>query len=260
MQVKKQKTFKNGVVYCLALSDGMLVETTDTFLPYYTKDAIGRKQNFLDNDNLGSRAERWMIGVSTMSGCPVRCKFCATGNMKRYRNLTADEIVQQVEFAIAQSGFNPADARESKINYTRMGEPFLNIDAVKEAITRITEKYPKTHHYISTIGIAGSDFSFIKGNMTLQISLHSFDEEKRNWLIPYPKKMTIEELGRIRTESNLKTTINLTLVDESDFDAEKLAQYFDKDYFFVKLSPINPNSISEKNHLGDGIIKGVNLV
>lgn len=260
MRIKKQKSFKNGTVYCLELEDGMLVETTDTFLPFYTKDAIGRKQNFLDNSQLGSRAERWMIGVSTMSGCPVHCKFCATGNMKRWRNLTADEIVGQVEFAIAQAGFNPADAREFKINYTRMGEPFLNIDAIKEAIARITEKYPNTHHYVSTIGIADSDFSFIKGNVTLQISLHSFDEDKRNWLIPYPKKMTIEELGRIRTESNLKTTINLTLVDESDFDAEKLAKYFDKDYFFVKLSPINPNNISEKNNLGNGVIEGVNIV
>lgn len=262
MEVKKSKSFSNGKVYCLELEDGLLVETTDTFLPYYTKDAIGRKQNFLDNDNLGSRKERWMIGVSTMSGCPVRCKFCATGNMKKYRNLTADEIVEQVEFAISNTGTNdlPTDAKEFKINYTRMGEPFLNIEAVKEAIERISAKYPNTHHYVSTIGIKGSDFSFVKGNVTLQISLHSFDDEKRNWLIPYPKKMTIEELGQIRTESNLKTTINLTLVDESDFDAEKLAKWFDKNCFFVKLSPINPNNISEKNNLGEGIIKGINIV
>lgn len=260
MEVKRKKEFKNGVVYCLKMDDGMLVETTDTFLPYYTKDAIGRKQNFLDNSNLGDRSERWMIGVSTMSGCPVHCKFCATGNMKRWRNLTADEIVGQVEFAIRQSGHDPFKAKEFKINYTRMGEPFLNIEAVKEAIRRITDKYPHTHHYVSTIGIKWSDFSFVKGNVTLQISLHSFDEKKRDWLIPYKNKMSIEELGRIRTESDLKTTINLTLVDESDFDAGKLKRYFDKKHFFVKLSPINPNSISEKNHLGNGVIEGVNLV
>lgn len=118
----------------------MLVETTDTFLPYYTKDAIGRKQNFLDNNNLGSRAERWMIGVSTMSGCPVRCKFCATGNMKKYRNLTADEIVEQVLFAIRSAGYNPNDSKEFKINYTRMGEPFLNIEAVKKQLN-VLRKY-----------------------------------------------------------------------------------------------------------------------
>ena len=72
--------------------------------------------------------------------------------------------------------------------------------------------------------------------------------------------MSIEELGQIRTKSNLKTTINLTLVDESDFDADTLEKYFDKEHFFVKLSPINPNNISEKNNLGNGIIEGVNLV
>lgn len=141
MKELRKKTFKNGVVYCLQLEDGFLVETTDTFLPYYTKDAIGRHQNKLDNNELGDRTERWMIGVSTMSGCPVRCKFCATGNMKRYRNLTAEEIVEQVEFAINKAGADPSKAKEFKINYTRMGEPFLNIDAVKDAIRIITEKY-----------------------------------------------------------------------------------------------------------------------
>ena len=72
--------------------------------------------------------------------------------------------------------------------------------------------------------------------------------------------MSIDELGQIRTESNLKTTINLTLVDESDFDADKLEKHFDKEHFFVKLSPINTNNISEKNNLGNGIIEGGNLV
>ena len=260
MEEIRSKHFNNGVVYCLKLDDGMLVETTDTFLPYYTKDAIGRKQNALDNSSLGDRSERWMIGVSTMSGCPVRCKFCATGNMKRYRNLTANEIVSQVKFAIDNAGFNPLDSKEFKINYTRMGEPFLNIDAVKEAISIISNMYPNTHHYVSTIGIKGSDFSFVKDNVTLQISLHSFDDDKRNWLIPYKNKMSIKELGEIRTESNLKTTINLTLVEESDFDADKLRMYFDKEHFFVKLSPINTNNISDKNNLGEGVIKGINLV
>ena len=41
MKELRKKSFKNGVVYCLQLEDGFLVETTDTFLPYYTKDAIG---------------------------------------------------------------------------------------------------------------------------------------------------------------------------------------------------------------------------
>jgi hypothetical protein len=52
----------------------------------------------------------------------------------------------------------------------------------------------------------------------------------------------------------------MTLVDEHDFDIEKLKQYFDPKSFFIKLSPINTNCISESNNMGSGIIEAVNLV
>jgi len=259
MKIKRHKDFGNGSVFCLELSDGKLIETTDTFLPSYTKDAIGRKQNNLKDAEVGDRTERWMVGVSVMSGCPVRCKFCATGQMKGYRNLTSEEIVEQVEFVVNRNKFDPTESKEFKINYTRMGEPFLNIENVKKAIKIISEKYPNTHHYVSTIGIENSDFSFVKENITLQLSLHSLNKENRDWLIPYNRKMSIESLGKVRTESNLKTTLNLTLVKESDFDIKEIIKYFDKDKFFIKLSPINVNDISEKNEMGEGIIKSINL-
>lgn len=272
MKEIKSKSFANGKVYLLHTHDGFPLETTDTFLPFYTKDAVGRNQNALQSYELGSRAERWMIGVSVMSGCPIRCKFCATGKLKDWRNLTAYEIVDQVRFILEKNKIGPraevngtkytVTAQEFKINYTRMGEPFLNIEEVKKAISIIDSMIEgvKVHHYVSTIGIKGADFSWVKENVTLQVSVHSFDETHRNWLIPYNRKMTLAELGQIRTQSNLKTTINLTLVDETDFDIEKLKQWFDPKFFFVKLSPINKNDISEKNNLGDGVIKAVNLV
>ena len=141
-----------------------------------------------------------------------------------------------------------------------MGENFLNTENVRNAIEIINEKYPNVHHFVSTMGVKGSDFSWIKDNITLQLSLHSFDENHRDWLIPYKNKMSIEELGQVRTQSNLKTTINLSLVDESDFDIECIKKYFDKDKFFIKLSPINKNEVSDNNGIGDGIIEGVNLI
>lgn len=261
MKEIKSKSFANGKVYLLHTDDGFPIETTDTFLPFYTKDAIGRNQNALQSYELGTRAERWMIGVSVMSGCPVRCKFCATAKLKKWRCLTADEIVSQVLFIVGKNpNYNPFFVKEFKINYTRMGEPFLNIEEVTKAILKIDRMFPNVHHYVSTIGIRGADYSWVKGNVTLQVSVHSFDEKHRDWLIPYNRKMTLEELGQIRTKSNLKTTINLTLVDESDFDIEKLKRWFDPKFFFVKLSPINKNDVSEKNNLGDGVIKAVNLV
>jgi 23S rRNA (adenine2503-C2)-methyltransferase len=260
MNLLRLKKFANGRVYALQTQDGYPLETTDTFLPSYTKEATGRRQNTLSNTDLGSRHNRWMVGVSVMSGCPVGCKFCATGQLSRWRKLTADEIVDQVKFIVGSNpDYNPNEAYEFKINYTRMGEPFLNLEAVKEAIGRISELFPKAHHYVSTIGVKGSTFDWIHDRITLQLSLHSLDETRRHALIPYPT-MSIEELGQVRTKSALKTTVNLTLVDKADFDIQALKKYFDPMYFFIKLSPINPNATSEKNGLGKGIVQQINLV
>jgi adenine C2-methylase RlmN of 23S rRNA A2503 and tRNA A37 len=253
------QTFSNGTVYALETDDGYPIEVTDTFLPYYTKDAIGRKQNTLTTKEYGDRSERWMIGVSCMSGCPVGCKFCATGQLKQVRPLTYCEVEDQIAFVLGKNtACNPAGSKEFKINYTRMGEPFLNLHAIRQTINDVSRLFPNTHHYISTIGIKGSDFSWIHDNITLQISLHALSPTRRDWLIPYKNKLSITELGQIRTKSKLKTTLNLTLVDEKDFDINELKKYFDPEHFFVKLSPINPNEVSDMNQLGTGCIHGVN--
>ena len=257
------REFANGKVYMLKTEDNYPIETTDTFLPFYTKNCINEHTNELHSEELGNRRERWMIGVSCMSGCPVGCKFCATGKLKKWRNLTAEEIFYQVKFILDKNkAWNPKDAKEFKINYTRMGEPFLNIDNVRKAMHMVDEylKGVRVHHYISTVGLKGSDFSWIKDNITLQVSLHSLDEERRHNLIPINNLMSIKELGQIRTESDLKTTVNMTLVDTEDFDIEILKKYFDKDYFFIKLSPINENEISKENNMGEGIIEGQNIL
>lgn len=261
LKEKRSREFANGIVYALYTEDGYPLEVTDTFLPNYTKDAINENENTLKTYELGNRSNRWMIGVSCMSGCNCHCKFCATGKLKRCRNLTAEEIVEQVEFIINKNpDYKFEDAWEHKINYTRMGEPFFNLDEVRKAIKMIDKKYSNTHHYISTIGLKGSDFSWIKDNITLQVSLHSLDEDRRHDLIPVKNLMSIEELGQIRTNSNLKTTVNMTLVDYEDFDINTLKKYFDPKYFFIKLSPINENEISIGNNMGSGIIEKRNLL
>ncbi|MBK9927567.1 MAG: radical SAM protein [Anaerolineales bacterium] len=256
-----EKKFANGIVYAMETEDGYPIEVTDTFLPYYTKDAIGRKQNALHSGEFGSRLERWMIGVSVMSGCPVGCKFCATASLPKCRYLRSDEIISQVKFILGQHPeIDPNDCMEFKINYTRMGEPFLNILAVQETVNQINSTFPNAHHYVSTIGIKDSDFSWIRDNITLQFSVHSFDEQYRDWLIPFPRKMSLEEIGKIRTESNLKTTINLTLVREDDFSIQELKRLFDPKIHFIKLSPINQNCVSDANNMGAGIITQTNLI
>lgn len=256
----RSKRFANGVVYALQTDDGYPIEVTDTFLPYYTKNATGRRRNDLVNGDLGSRRQRWMIGVSVMSGCPVGCKFCATGALPRWRRLWFDEIFDQVAFVLEKNrNVRPDEAMEFKINYTRMGEPFLNQQEVRSAIEELDSHIPNVHHYLSTIGIRGSDFSWVRDNITLQLSVHSLDPERRRELIPFPT-MSLEEMAAIRVTTRNKITVNLTLVDEADFDISRMKALFDPKYFFVKLSPINTNAISDANGLGIGVIQASNLV
>ena len=257
------RKFTNGKVYMLRTEDGYPLEVTDTFLPYYTKECINEHTNELKDNVIGTRQNRWMIGVSCMSGCPVHCKFCATGQLKKWRSLTAEEIFDQVKFILdLNKDSNPIKSQEFKINYTRMGEPFLNIENVRKAIELVDNYLPgvRVHHYISTVGLKGSDFSWIKDNITLQLSLHSLDEERRHELIPISSLMSIRELGEVRTRSDLKTTLNMTLVDTEDFDINILKEYFNPEYFFIKLSPINENEVSKANEMGSGIIKSKNIL
>lgn len=258
----RKREFANGIVYAIETEDGYPIEVTSTYLPFYTKECINGHTNELTSGYLGDYNERYMIGVSVASGCPVRCKFCATGQLKKYRNLTAEEILEQVNFVINENkknGFDPSNSKEFKINYTRMGEYSYNKIEIQKAIQMIDELMPFTHHFVSTIGIKGDNFDWIKDNITLQISVHSLDEEYRNWLIPIKNKMTLKELGQIRTNSGQKTTINLTLTNKEQLDVKRLKKYFDPQYFFIKLSPLNENLISDKNEI-EGTIKVENLI
>lgn len=247
------------------------VEFCATYRPVHTKSlrfkAGHRAKSFSSMDEVISVTEEIYSGpvyniettANTYFANNILVHNCATGQLRKSRLLTADEIIEQIKFVLAKRPEEFRDAKEHKINYTRMGEPFLNIDAVREAISWVDYYHTGTHHYLSTIGIKNADYSWISGNVTLQVSVHSLLEDKRNCLIPYKKKATLEELGQIRTNSNLKTTVNMTLVDEEDFDINELTRLFDKKYFFIKLSPINRNCISDENGMGNGIITAVNL-
>lgn len=72
--------------------------------------------------------------------------------------------------------------------------------------------------------------------------------------------MSIEQLGKIRTESDLKTALNMTLVGTDDFNISSLKAYFDPDYFFIKLSPINENEVYCEDSMGTGIITQSNKI
>jgi 23S rRNA (adenine2503-C2)-methyltransferase len=136
--------------------------------------------------------------VSSQVGCSLTCKFCATGQMDRKRNLNYDEIYDQV-FAIhtqAQEHFNKP---LSNIVYMGMGEPLLNYKNVLQSTEYInSDKGLGMSHSritVSTAGIAkmikqlGDD----KVKFNLAVSLHAANDLKRDEIMP------INESNNLRT-------------------------------------------------------------
>ncbi len=216
-------------------------------------------------DSLGSaesRKDKWVIIISSMFGCPVKCKFCDGGHF--YEGpLTKEQMMEQVDYAVrnrAPSGV--IDSDKFKVQFARIGEPSLN-DAVIDTITEIRERYePKTYMpCISTVAPAGREGWFdavadlnndiFKGEFQLQFSVHSTDEEYRDFLIP-TKKMSLEEIseyGERYYSGGRKVTLNFALDGKAPIDVEKLSDTFDKRYFAVKITPLNPTRQAEKNKL-----------
>ncbi|MGC2373623.1 MAG: 23S rRNA (adenine(2503)-C(2))-methyltransferase RlmN [Solirubrobacteraceae bacterium] len=136
------------------------------------------------------RDRRRSICVSSQSGCPLTCKFCATGQMKFARNLTASEIVDQ---ALHFRRMGPVD----HCVFMGMGEPMLNLDnvlAACECLPDIGIAHRRTA--ISTVGwIPGIErLTACEMPLRLALSLHAADETLRSELMPVNERYPLADV------------------------------------------------------------------
>jgi 23S rRNA (adenine2503-C2)-methyltransferase len=138
---------------------------------------------------------RLTLCVSTQVGCPLDCKFCATGTMGFLRNLTAGEIIDQVIQAQRH-----ASRRITNLVYMGMGEPMLNYREVMKSVDILTDdralNIGSRHITISTAGYADKirQMADEDRKVKLALSLHSLDNEKRTQLMPITKKHSVDDL------------------------------------------------------------------
>ena len=136
------------------------------------------------------RDGRRSICVSSQSGCPLTCTFCATGAMKFARNLTASEIVDQ---ALHFRRIEPID----HCVFMGMGEPMLNLDAVLGACERLPD-IGITHRRttISTVGwIPGIErLTDCEMPVRLALSLHAAEDALRSELMPVNERYPLAEV------------------------------------------------------------------
>lgn len=193
---------------------------------------------------------RRSLCLSSQSGCPLTCSFCATGQMRFGRNLTGDEIVDQALHFRRPRAPGAAPSRVDHAVFMGMGEPMMNIDAVLEACSRLPDLGISSRHTaISTVGwIPGIERLAVEPRpIRLALSLHAADEELRSQLMPVNDRYPLADvLAACRDYYERKRRmvfveyVMLAGVNDSFAQARHLAQLLDRRMFKVNLIPYNP--------------------
>ena len=194
--------------------------------------------------------------VSSQVGCSLSCTFCATGAMKRIRNLEPAEIYDQV-WLIDQLAKTTYQMPLSNIVFMGMGEPLLNYSNVMEGIHKITNPeglgMSASRITVSTAGIAkmikkmGDDG--VRFNLAL--SLHAANNEKRSKIMPIndsnPLEELIEALNYFYKKTKRKITLEYAVIqdtNDSTEEADELIKFAKRVPCKVNLIEYNPISIS----------------
>jgi 23S rRNA (adenine(2503)-C(2))-methyltransferase len=197
----------------------------------------------------------WSVCLSTQVGCGMGCAFCATGQMGLKRNLSTEEITDQILFWKQYIAKNRLNIRISNIVYMGMGEPFINKEAVFESI----EIFSSSSLYnignrklsVSTCGITQviEEFATRFPQVNLAISLHAPNQELREKIMPvakiYPLENLMKQLKKYIQKTNRQLFIEYILLsNENDTDkhAIQLGNLI-SDYFTDKLHLIHINLI-----------------
>jgi 23S rRNA (adenine2503-C2)-methyltransferase len=190
------------------------------------------------------RDGRRSLCLSSQSGCPLTCTFCATGAMRFGRNLSASELLDQALHFRRREAVNHAV-------YMGMGEPFLNVDAVLASARRLPD-LGITHRRttISTVGWLPGLRRFVDDAgepIRLALSLHAAEPGLRSELMPvndrYPLADVLAECRRyveLRRRKVFVEYVMLAGVNDGPQAARALAAALDPGAFKVNLIPYNP--------------------
>jgi 23S rRNA (adenine2503-C2)-methyltransferase len=193
------------------------------------------------------RDGRRSICLSSQSGCPLTCTFCATGQMRFGRNLSASEILDQaLHFHRAEAVPGPI----SHCAFMGMGEPMLNLDAVLGACERLPALgIGNRRTAISTVGwIPGIErLAEVDMPLRLALSLHAAEDSLRSELMPvnerYPVADVLEACRAYHARKRRRVFVEYVMlagVNDRYEQALALARALDPHVFKVNLIPYNP--------------------
>lgn len=193
----------------------------------------------------------YSICVTTQIGCNMGCRFCASGLLKKQRNLSTAEMVEQVCFV--QKDMDKQEKRISNIVVMGIGEPFDNYDNVMDFVRIVNDDFGlgigARRITISTCGIVPQirKFADEKSQVNLAISLHGTNDKQRSMLMPinnkYPLEELMESLYYYLEHNNRRLTFEYILIEginDSIEQAHELADLIVDMNAYVNLIPYNP--------------------
>ena len=217
------------------------------------KCAMRLHDNFVVESVLIPHRLRMTACISSQVGCSLSCTFCATGKLKRMRNLNADEIFDQVVL-IKNTAAEKYKAPLTNIVYMGMGEPLLNYKEVLSSVDKITSPtglgMAAKRITVSTAGVAKmiSKLGDDEVRFNLALSLHAANDEKRNHIMPINETNSLDNLAQALQHFTEKTGSRPTFeyiafkdFNDSIKDAQELVNYCKK--VKSKVNIIEYNSI-----------------
>ncbi len=233
---EKRVSADGSVKFLFSLADRQFIEAV--YMPWANDDG---------------EVERSTLCISTMSGCPVGCAFCATGTLGFKKNLTPSEIIDQI-FIIEQE----LGTKINNIVLMGMGEPLLNYENVVRAISLLADEKTKVISRrkitLSTSGIAPRirELAHTKFPPKLAISLHATTNGTRNKIMPIAQSFDLASLMDAVEYYYRHTKMKITYeyipfdgINDSAEDAERLRKIAQRVPSRVNFIPFNDISFTK---------------
>lgn len=242
-------------------------------LVYVAKTKSGKYLEFVESIQPPLlRKEKWVLIVSTLFGCPVRCLMCDAGG-NYCGKVSKEEIFAQIDYLIASRFPNHTPhCQKLKIQFARMGEPAFNPEVLK-----VLEELPNRYQNsclipcISTVApYACNEFFdrllplknklYPNGVFRLQFSIHTTDSKMRDKLVPI-KKWSFSQIAdygkKFYVKGDKKIALNFALAKEAPLSPDELAKHFDPKIFLIKITPVNPTAASLNNKIESYFVKTI---
>lgn len=243
--LKKAHNPNIATVYIARTNDGYMTEFVESLQPPLP------------------RSKKWVIILSSLIGCPIECRFCEAGGDYK-RALTKEELFFQIRYVLDSHNIsNKVNTEKFKIQFARIGEPSFN----KSVLALLCDlpsmiDAPGILPCISTIAPRSSQNFFkelltikkelYQSNFQLQFSIHSTDEDHRNYLLP-SAKWTLKEIAEYGNgffcKNGRKITLNFAPAHDTPICPDTIKEYFDNSKYLIKFTPVNPTSKSRENNI-----------